>query len=964
MGAYKMKDTSIGFTFGEVSVQNVKKSENFEKISSIIITTKDVGSSKQLVILVDQVYKKQYIIALETLIQKMFPHTSYIIMYSVTHKPYKIKNIYRFYSKHAVVLSEYIPKTFSNYVVITIGNSLQALTKTPSLQYRYFYDIVFNDPMLFVPQVGYTFPLPYLTEMFKEAQGFVHPAKNMAFHYAQHVLSFVSKQPEIVYSSHITIPRLKKYTITTQEELDAFYTKYQDYTEECAVDIETTSLDPHTGEIICITVSPELGVGYFIPFPVITDKDRFAQFFSNKKIIGHNFKFDYRYLHYYKTPVPVPFADTFKLAQTLNEFRANDLKAMSFIYTKFGGYNDALEEYKEKYKIKNYGLIPFPILKEYAVMDAIVTLIIYKKMIAHIKELDKKYPPSIKNGWTIEQSFFKIIMPIYQDYCEIEVEGIYVDEKELKLFQESIDKDIAELTEAVKAELGIKNPYLNVLSTKQLGEYIASIGWKGMEISKTGVIKTNDAQLIEWEKEGKKAASLLRKLRTAVTIRNMIIGKEVKVKNAKKTTGWLPYIFKEPDGSYRMYPLFGVANARSKRNTCKNPNVQQIPSHSKYGKAIKKLITLPDAHIVGRENSEYLFATLDYKSLQIRLCALDSLDPFLCKLYKEDTNADLHSVTGFSLIDNVLFDFYTINGTITLISEQKEIQTKTGVISASSIQVGDTLIIRDKEIAVQSIIKDTRRLHDVKEFVLFKEYGAIADARQLAKQANFSLLFGASANTFAKRTLKTIWTIQQAENFVSLQNLENEVNAIQEKYASKNKAISYEDAVFLACATFIRNKFFNNYKGLQERIKRNIEIAETQGYLRTYHGIIRRLPELLLQGEDDDQKIISNAKNIAANSPIQSLEVAKITQAIHTLREYIKKNSMTTKIFNSVHDSVDMYLYKKEIPQLVPMIYTIFQRMEEWQNEVPLDIDMAIGSVYKSGEDALDYMEKMKEEHE
>jgi DNA polymerase I-like protein with 3'-5' exonuclease and polymerase domains len=82
--------------------------------------------------------------------------------------------------------------------------------------------------------------------------------------------------------------------------------------------------------------------------------------------------------------------------------------------------------------------------------------------------------------------------------------------------------------------------------------------------------------------------------------------------------------------------------AESGRNTCDSPNWQQIPSHGETARYIKEIISVPN-------KDEYFLATLDYSSLQIRLVAIDSNDKALAGAYRKDANADLHSITGYSI---------------------------------------------------------------------------------------------------------------------------------------------------------------------------------------------------------------------------------------------------------------------------------------------------------------------------
>jgi len=255
----------------------------------------------------------------------------------------------------------------------------------------------------------------------------------------------------------------------------------------------------------------------------------------------------------------------------------------------------------------------------------------------------------------------------------------------------------------------------------------------------------------------------------------------------------------------------------------------------------------------------------------------------------------------------------------------------------------------------------SRPLRDEKEFKKYKNYKPFEDIRQVAKSANFSLLFGASANTFMSNTIEPMWALQQAEDFIRTKDLYSLQDTLIQYYVDKNRPIPYSIIPYLTCATFIRNTFFQKYKGLMERIERNKELVEQQGYTRTYHGVIRRLPLLMIKGKDDEYKEISNWNNISSNSEIQSLEVATILPSLTKISRWFRRMGLKSRVWGTVHDSVDFYLHKAELDIVIPKIYEIFEIHEVWQKGIPLTIDLKIadykkGMVYHSGVTANKYL--------
>ena len=78
--------------------------------------------------------------------------------------------------------------------------------------------------------------------------------------------------------------------------------------------------------------------------------------------------------------------DTLYLAHTLDETRSNSLKAMAFLYSQYGGYERPLDAYKEKMGTDICYLdIPEEIIRDYAVMDAIVTRRIWDALMSHMR---------------------------------------------------------------------------------------------------------------------------------------------------------------------------------------------------------------------------------------------------------------------------------------------------------------------------------------------------------------------------------------------------------------------------------------------------------------------------------------------------------------------------------------------------------------------------------------------------
>ena len=246
-----------------------------------------------------------------------------------------------------------------------------------------------------------------------------------------------------------------------------------------------------------------------------------------------------------------------------------------------------------------------------------------------------------------------------------------------------------------------------------------------------------------------------------------------------------------------------------------------------------------------------------------------------------------------------------------------------------------------------------RKKITLEDFMRLKndELGPFFQMRQDAKAINFGYIFGMTASTFAKRTLEVSWTEEQADKYIQENNLRSLKDQIISRYPREDPLIWK----MITCASNIRDRFFKTYPGLMKRIDRERAFAMEHGYVRGWHGACRRIPELFfmekgdtgrLKGDDNKLygKLVGNLFNIAANTTIQNLEAVFVMGAIVQLHEWLKENNMKSSIFDSVHDSIDNYLHKKEKD-------VTCRKMREIccvsMLGMPLDIDISIADVTK-----------------
>ena len=299
--------------------------------------------------------------------------------------------------------------------------------------------------------------------------------------------------------------------------------------------------------------------------------------------------------------------------------------------------------YKKKMRrsgasVDNYLTIPESILREYAVMDAIVTYRVYRNLLAHMRELDRRYPNEFFPENTMEHYYRTYRIPAANMYADIEYQGVYVDKDQLDRAREILKKELHDTELELAQRFGTSSTF-NFQSDAQVAELLEKAGWECHGRGKSNQYLVGKGPQKLWVKEGHEEAKLFLKLGSLNTLMGTFTG--YGLKNPNDDCGWAACLRQHEDGSVRMHPTFSCMQTDSGRSRCGNPNMQQVPTRGKFAADIKKAIRTPN-------DDEYYLCTIDYASLQLRLCCMDEdgrdnmYDAF------QDLGVDIHSATGYN----------------------------------------------------------------------------------------------------------------------------------------------------------------------------------------------------------------------------------------------------------------------------------------------------------------------------
>jgi len=810
----------------------------------------------------------------------------------------------KFYTYNHIDFKKYI-KPHSK--IIADPRSLYALTESDDFEIDGFYDFIFNQSHLYLPELkSYVFPID-------SYEGWIKGSENNYFCIDTWPYFFALKQFNEAYS--FVVKPKRKPILNLIDILDGDKWLIENTSDELikmAWDIETgwknpkiegNGLDPWNKEtkIICLTVSFDGVTGYHIDFGNIKDKSLLNNFFKNKLGILQNGKFDAKFMilkaHVKRENIYI-YYDTWNGSHVVNELQRSSLKSDVWLYTQFGGYDNDLEKYKDKHpkSKKDYGKIPYDIRFPYATMDPIMTFQIYEAQLNVMQNTDINFP----SEHSVKDYFFDKTMPSVRAFLDIELEGMIIDWDELEKISIETKKEIEEIIIKMDDIFKVKHNSINWNSEQDIAILFDLLNYtdndrgktKPKESSINKVLKclnesiarpdkkhfqkklllTGEPHLHFWKTHGyEKEMTILLEYREISTIYKTFIG------NKELGSGFWQY--RKYDD--RVHSTFGAMLANSHRNWSRNPNMQNNPKHSKKAKILRRIFIPP--------NNDYTIDEIDAAGFQLRIGAIYSGDEYMREAFIE-LGGDLHSMTA------------------------------------------------------QKVLKNDITLE---EFLSRKGESEIKAVRFKAKSINFQLEFGATAYNFAKSVLTQNWSLQECKDYITKNQLRKRLTFFR---GLLNENDNDEFVYYWVVANDIRTKHFETYSGLKTWIDETIEFAESNGYIRSGFGAIRRLPRLLHRGKSDYRSIFKNLQNISLNSPVQNFEAVLMNKLISELILFIKANNYKSRVVGNVHDSIVLYTHRSEAHIIYTEAKRIFEEAIPEAKGIPLLLDVESSDYYRKGE--------------
>jgi DNA polymerase I-like protein with 3'-5' exonuclease and polymerase domains len=529
-------------------------------------------------------------------------------------------------------IEKYNPK-----VVITLGKAIFHFTKgSVFASWREFREFLFNDTY-FYPHIkskwkGRIYPVGFLPDIFDFSSFENHHFKFQVEQCIKHVANYALEK--------FIMP---EYKVEIVDDADKFMSDH-DHEPISANDTETNSLNVFVDDFKmgCAQLSFDGKTSYVLPAKIITNKRKFSGFLSRKEQWYAAGKYDSKVFNRVGISGFHVDEDVTLLYHVLNiERESNSIKVLSW-FLGLGGYEDELDNYKAKYKIKNYLDIPEYILFPYAGID---TIVVYLLMLKAKRDL-------IPRQEEVYKLYKDAIIPVIPVFQSIEEEGLLVDKEYVQKYHEELVSRLKIVENEMFEMLGKK---INIASNDELGKAFEEMGLPDHGRTLKGIYRTGEEILVQWDREGYPIVKKLLEYRKLAKLDNTYVGNieesEADVspfgvkgsEKEEKEGGIVQYVMS--DG--RVHGNILPAITDSWRSGSNKPNLQNFVHSLEF----RKVFIPPE---------DYYICEADYSGFQFRLECDYSRDPEMMDAFI-NKGGDLHSSTGFSMFckdPNITLDYF------------------------------------------------------------------------------------------------------------------------------------------------------------------------------------------------------------------------------------------------------------------------------------------------------------------
>ena len=432
-------------------------------------------------------------------------------------------------------------------------------------------------------------------------------------------LEFESLQKQIIGSEGVVqkkkdLPKKHYKTLFKDDEIVSFFSSIKEG-QWLSFDIETTSVQPMSCDIVGFSFSIKENTGVYIPIHWPEKKDSLFDDYVGQVIelmrpvmeniavpkTGQNVKFDSLILLRHGLKVGGIRFDTMIAAHLLKpEIRSLKLETLSLDYLNYPmvPIEDLIGKGRDQISMAE---VDIEKISFYASEDADITL-----------QLTLIFEKKLKEE-NLSKFFNEVEIPLLPVLIEMEFNGMYIDSDLLKSMSDKIGKKLENLVKRIYKESGFE---FNINSTQQLAKILFEV--KGLpEIKKRST-----------------AEDVLERLKGQHILPGLVL--EYRKLNKLKNT----YIDALPElkisSTGRIHSTFNQTITATGRLSSSNPNFQNIPIKTEEGREIRKAFK--------SNNEDWVIFSADYSQIELRIMAHLSQDKSLVDAF--NNGEDIHSRTA------------------------------------------------------------------------------------------------------------------------------------------------------------------------------------------------------------------------------------------------------------------------------------------------------------------------------
>ncbi len=383
--------------------------------------------------------------------------------------------------------------------------------------------------------------------------------------------------------------------------------------ETLCLDVETNGFDPISNQIVGVSFATGIERAVYIPlrhsYLGLSPEDQISpeEFFvflkqniGKRRIIGHNLKFDLGFLAEEGVSAGTDLFDTLLAAYVIDPTRSNALKSLGRSLLNF-----EVTEFNKVAAGGSFAGVDLATAKDYGCQDVLLTMHLYPML---QRELTEK---------KLLKLFNELEMPLVAIIKGMERFGIGLNERYLTDLGRELTDRLAELEATIH---GHANRMFNVNSTQQLQEVLfKDLGLTPPKKTKTGF--STDSEVLRLLAPHHPICTDLLEYRELAKLKSTYAESLTSLVNPK--TGLI-------------HASFNQAVTATGRLSSSNPNMQNIPIKTVWGRKIRRAFVPP--------RSGDVFVSIDYSQIELRLLAHFSQDPGLVEAYQHGT--DIHAISA------------------------------------------------------------------------------------------------------------------------------------------------------------------------------------------------------------------------------------------------------------------------------------------------------------------------------